>query len=118
MIGSLLVVGWVAYNFLKNRRQPIFFHFPMIGSFPKAAALSRAQSADQREGTLYSIAAERSEGTAAGSIENKGNKETRKGGKKWIQRILFAFSLNEMVFRAFLIAWRLQALQFRFRRNP
>lgn len=77
MISSLLVVGWVAYNFLKNRRQPIFFHFPLLAFFPVAAALSRAQSADQREGTLDSIAADQREGTAEGSIENKGNE---KGG--------------------------------------
>lgn len=62
MIGSLLVVGWVAYNFLKNRRQPIFFHSPLIAFQAAAAALSRAPTAPK--GTLYSQAAERQRGNS------------------------------------------------------
>lgn len=71
MISSLLVVGWVAYNFRKNRRQPIFFHSPADCFTATSAPPSRVRFAHLL--ALYGI------GAGGATIEKKG------GDKKWIQ---------------------------------
>ena len=70
------MVGWVAYNFRKNRRQPIFFHSPTDCLTATIAAPSRVRVAHSL--ALYGIVAR------GANIEKKGGE---KNGRRVFLRV-------------------------------
>lgn len=96
MIGSLLVVGWVAYNFLKKSALADFFPFPCCLLF--GCSCGAVKGAKGAKGNPLQHPPSASEGTAKATIDKKGGRE------KW--KANFSACLqNEAECRACLIAF-------------